>query len=280
MRKYLDENDTIGEIRQAQKHPMGRNYIWILVEGITDQKLYSKLIDGSNSQIQMVHGGGKNNLQDVLIELIKESNKVIGIRDADFLHLDNQNVTIAELFLTDSHDAEMMLLACDNVFKQVMAEYMPNQFDEFNSFRNRLLTSLKFISGIRWLNNTEDLSLLFDGLSLTSFYDATRLTLNKIKCIEYIERRSSKKKRTIQAEEIELKIANISDYYNLCNGHDVVKALALYITANTNTKKGIGDDEIAKVLRVTYRKDDFISTKLYRDLKNWEQKTKYVLFQN
>ncbi|MEY3881702.1 MAG: hypothetical protein RIQ94_2498 [Pseudomonadota bacterium] len=278
MQQYLNENDTIGEIRQARRHPTGKNYLWVLVEGITDQKLYAKLIDGNNTKVEMVHDGGIKNLRDVLAILINETNKVIGIRDADFLHLDNKEEAITGLFLTDSHDAEMTLLSSDTVFQQVVAEYLPSKRSEFNSLRHRLLISLIFLSGIRWLNDTEDLGLKFDALGLANFYNGTHLTLDKTKCIKEIETRSPNKKRAIKTEEIELKVADIRDYYNLCNGHDAVKALALHITA-VNGGKGIKDGEIARTLRVAYRKEDFTTTRLYANLKNWEKQTGYLLFQ-
>ena len=278
MRQYLNEYDTIDTIRLALRHPTGKNYLWVLVEGITDQKLYVDLIDGNNTQVEMVHGGGINNLRHVLSIIIQETNRVIGIRDADFLHLNNEQETIADLFLTDAHDAEMTLIACNAIFKKVVAEHLPSERNEFNTLRNRLLVSLIFLSGIRWLNNNEDLGLNFDVLGLANFYNARDFILDKTKCIKEIETRSPNKKRTIKTEEIELKIECISDYYNLCNGHDVIKAFALHITA-INKSKGIKDDEIARSLRIAYRKEDFEQTRLYRNLKNWEQQTGHLLFQ-
>jgi hypothetical protein len=277
MRQHLSEQDTIGEIHRARRHPTGKNYLWILVEGITDQKLYAKLIDGKNTKVEMVHGGGIKNLRDVVAILIRETDRVIGIRDADFLHLDNKQETISNLFLTDCHDAEMTLLSCNIVFQYLIAEYLPEKRTEFDNLRNSLLISLAFLSGIRWINDAEDLGLNFDGLSLNNFYNAVNLILNKAKCIQEIETRSPKKKRTLNAEEIESKISETNDYYNLNNGHDVVKAFALHVTA-INGGKGIKDDEIARTLRIAYRKEDFALTALYASLKNWEKQAGYELF--
>jgi hypothetical protein len=103
------------------------------------------------------------------------------------------------------------------------------------------------------------------------------LILNKAKCIQEIETRSPKKKRTLNAEEIESKISETNDYYNLNNGHDVVKAFALHVTA-INGGKGIKDDEISRTLRIAYRKEDFALTALYASLKNWEKQAGYELF--
>ena len=280
MRKYLDENSTINTIRLELRHPIGKNYLWILVEGETDQKLYAKLINGGNTKVERVHGGVEQ-LRKAISILILETNQILGIRDADFLHLDNKQETIDCLFLTDAHDGEMMLLSCDTAFESIVAEYLPDKRVDFKNFRHKLLVSLEFLSGIRWLNNTENLELNFKGIGLDNFYDAIELTLNKIKCIQEIENRSTTKKRSIQQEEIDLKISDISDYYNLCNGHDVEKAFAQHVTIvnkSVRNTKGIKDTDIGKALRIAYRKEDFKTTNLYAILRNWEVQTGYVLF--
>ncbi len=280
MRKYLDEYSTINTIRLELRHPAGKKYLWILVEGETDQKLYAKLIDGGNTKVEMVHGGVEK-LRKAISILILETKQILGIRDADFLHLDNKQEKIDYLFLTDAHDGEMMLLSCDTAFESTVAEYIPAKRVDFKSFRHELLASLKFLSGIRWLNNTENLELNFKGIGLDSFYNAIDLTLNKTKCIEETERRSPSKKRPIQHEEIDLKIAEISDYYNLCNGHDVEKAFAQHVTLvnkSASNTKGVKDTDIGKALRIAYRKDDFQTTKLFASLRDWEIQTGYTLF--
>jgi Protein of unknown function (DUF4435) len=279
MRKYLDENSTINTIRLELRHPASKNCLWILVEGITDQKLYSKLIDGSNTKVEMVHGGVEN-LRNAASILVLETNQVLAIRDADFLHLNNKQETISCLFLTDVHDGEMMLLSCDSVFESIVAEYIPSKRTHFKKIRDEVLSSLVFLGGIRWLNNTENLELNFKGLSLDNFYNANSLTLCKAECIQEIEKRSPNKNRSINTEEIDLKIANISDHYNLCNGHDFEKAFAQHANSvNQGTgAKGIKDSDIGKAMRLTYRKEDFQATKLYSCLKNWEVQTGYALF--
>ena len=283
MQQHLDENDTIGEIRQARRHPIGKNYLWVLVEGITDQKLYAKLIDGSNTKVEIVPGKTKGieHLRNALSVLTRETDSVIGIRDADFLHLDEQQETIDCLFLTDAHDGEMMLLSCDIAFESIVAEHLPRERCDFRNFRNKLLASLGFLSGVRWINNTENLELNFKGIRLDNFYDAINLTLNKTKCIQEVENRSPAKKRSIQLDEIDLKITDISDHYNLCNGHDVEKAFAQHVTTankSISNTKGVKDTDIGVALRIAYRKEDFAATKLYSHLRDWEVQTGQLLF--
>lgn len=276
MRQYLDRNDTIGEIRQARRHPAGQSYIWVLVEGLSDQKLYAKLIDGQNTKVEIVNGGGKNEIREALLVLIQETDKVIGIRDADFLHLEQNQETIDVLFLTDTHDSELMLIASDVAFQQIIAEYLPSQRTTFNQFRLNLLTSLTFFSGLRWINDTEDLGLNFKGIGLAKFYDVNNVSVDKANCLHEVSSRSPNKKRLPDITEIDAKVSRVNDLYNLCNGHDCLKALALLFTAKGGT--GISDVELSNAFRVAFRKEDFVLTMLFNSLKQWEVSNGYSLF--
>jgi hypothetical protein len=274
MRQYLNENDTVGEIRQARRHPTGKNYLWVLVEGITDQKLYAKLIDGKNTKVEMVHGGVEK-LREVLVILSQETSQVLGIRDADFLHLNHQLESIENLFLTDVHDSEMMMLSSDIVFQSVVAEHLFHQISNFITLRNQILISLSFLAGIRWINESECLELNFKS-GLAKFYNAQNLLIDKQLCIAEIEKSSPNKKKAINLTEVENKIANTTDYYNLCHGHDFESAFALHVSKVTS--KSINDKDVGAGLRQSYRKEDFALTALYASLKNWEQQTGYTLF--
>ncbi|MDD5113237.1 MAG: DUF4435 domain-containing protein [Methylobacter sp.] len=276
MRKYLDEYSTINTIRLELRHPAGKKYLWILVEGETDQKLYAKLIDGENTKIEMVHGGVES-LRKALSELIKETRQVIGIRDADFLHLNQQLETIDHLFLTDVHDVEMMMLSRDTVFEAVIAEYLPDRRNDFAVLRDELLASLVFLAGLRWLNDIECLEFNFKA-GIAHFYDSINLAMDRRKCIERVEQCSANKKRIPQIQEIENKIAGVTDYYNLCHGHDFENALALHV--NAKKSKNVKNSDIGAALRLAYRKDDFATTTLYCHLKSWEVQTGYQLFSN
>jgi hypothetical protein len=275
MRQYLNENDTVGEIRQSRRHPTGKNYIWVLVEGITDQKLYAKLIDGQNTKVEMVHGGVEK-LREVLSILNQETQQVLGIRDADFLHLENKQEIIENLFLTDVHDSEMMMLSCDKAFEAIVAEYIPFKRKKFSDLRAEILISLSFLSGIRWINAIECLELNFKS-GLAKFYNSESLLIDKQKCIIEIEKCSPNKKRSLDIVEIDSKTSTVTDYYNLCNGHDFESAFALHVTKITTNS--IKDKNVGEALRLSYRKEDFALTALYASLKNWEQQTGYCLFQ-
>ena len=278
MRQYLDEYSKINEIRLELRHPARKNFLWVLVEGETDQKLYSKLINGINTRVEMVNGGGVEPLRRAVSLLIQETIQVIGIRDADFLHLDEEKESIGNLFLTDVHDAELMMLSCNMTFESLVAEFLDVKRMDYATLRLQILQSITFLGAVRWLNNTFSLELNFKGIGLSTFYDTNSLSIDKLICIQEIYKRSPNKRRSLQINEVEIKLAETSDYYNLCNGHDFEKAFALYITAYNPHKKGIKDEDIGKALRLSYRKCDFELTKLYNSLIKWQQDTGFYLF--
>lgn len=275
MRKYLDSNDTTNSIRLELRHPAGKNRIWVLVEGDTDQKLFAKLIDGQHVKVEQVHGGVEN-LRKAIETLIEETSQVIGIRDSDFLHLDRKSETIKFLFVTDHHDAEMMIVQCDHSFSSVVAEFSGNRFKDFHLLRDEILQSIAFLAGIRWKNNSENLELNFKGLGMGCFYDGASRVLKIEACLENIHNRSPNKKREISQEEITQTITGVTDYPNLCNGHDFVKAFALH--ASASHAKGVSPTDVEVALRVAYSRKDFESSHLYGKLRTWQQNTGQTLF--
>ncbi len=150
--------------------------------------------------------------------------------------------------------------------------------------REKIFKSIAFISGIRWINISENsdisesLGFNFEGLGFGNFYDGKTLVLYEEKCLNEIMKRSPNRKKEISKEDVRLKIKDVSDYPNLCNGHDFQKAFALCV--NSYSKKGVNDAEIGKAFRIAYRFDDFQKTYLYRQLKTWSYNNSKILFKN
>ncbi len=269
---HLDKNSLINSIRLQINHPSGKDKVWIIVEGITDQLLFSKLFHRRNVEIEISYGG-LNSLLKAVSELLEETDRVIGIRDADFLHLEKIKEPPENIFLTDYHDVEMMLIACDKAYSQVAAEYLKQEI-----LRDKILQSIAFIAGIRWINDSCDLELNFKGLGFGNFYDGNTAELDEEKCLNEIIKRSPNKKEELSKEDVEFKIENVSDYFNLCNGHDFHKALALIVSSNS--KKGINDAEIGKEFRIAYRFEDFQQSDLYKRLIKWSDSKEKSIFYN
>jgi len=274
MLDFLDEYDVVNSIRLQIRHASGINKSWIIVEGITDHKLFSKLIDGDSVEIEISHGG-LSSVKIAVSELLKETDSVLGILDADFIRLDDKTVTDDNIFLSDFHDAEMMIIACDNAFNAIMREYITNG-KAFNSLRQKLLQSISFIGGLRWINDADNLKLNFKNMGFGGFYNGERCCLEEDTFLREVMNRSPNKKRTVSTKEVKNKIKNVSDFFNLCNGHDFQKVFALHM--NSINKKGVKHEEIGKAFRIAYRFEDFQKTYLYTQLKEWSDAKSNVLF--
>nr|VFK31760.1 MAG: Protein of unknown function (DUF4435) [Candidatus Kentron sp. MB]VFK34924.1 MAG: Protein of unknown function (DUF4435) [Candidatus Kentron sp. MB]VFK77041.1 MAG: Protein of unknown function (DUF4435) [Candidatus Kentron sp. MB] len=290
---FIDENRIVKSIQRKLRHPSGSNKIWIIVEGETDRKLFYKFINSDRVEVEISHGG-LNGVLKIVAELSRETDCILGIRDADFLHLEGETETPKNIFLTDHHDAEMMIISCDEVYRNLAIEYSVGKhddskgmdsvhsgsFDDPLSSRERILDSIAFICALKWINHTDDLGLNFDGLGLGDFYHWNNQEsfpiLEENKYLDVILKRSENKKRKVSREEIHLKIKDIQERLDLCNGHDFMKAFSL--STKRGSQKGIDDKTIAKAFRAAYRFMDFQTTNLYRKLKEWSDNQSFSLF--
>jgi len=275
MKKYLDSTDKINEIKQELNHPLGKAKIWVLVEGVDDVKIYRKLIDAENVKVETVEGG-ISHLKTALSVLLIETKRVLGIRDADFLHLELVKEEAEALFLTDYHDIEIQMFHSDKVLKSLFNEYQVE--DDINKIRSEILAAVSFLGYVRWYNNKNNYGLNFQGISFEKLFDNKTISLNQKKLVKYINERSPNKEKEIVIDDVNAMINKSIDLYQLCNGHDVIKLLRLFINFKRNNRKPVNDDGISSALRLSYTYDDFKKTKLFEALNEWELKYSCVLF--
>lgn len=277
MQKYLDANDAIGSIRLCINNPTtDKNTIWVLVEGNDDVKIFSNLLNCNCVSVETIPGG-VSKLEFALSDLEKVTSRVLGIRDADFIHLNNYQVSLKSLFVTDCHDIEMQMVFSKKTMRSLFCEHQIDHSLSDNII-NDILEAVKFIGAIRWYNDTYDLELSFKDLPLVSFFNPDELAIDKEAVISIINSRSSNKKREITLQDIEDFMPSKVDLYNLCNGHDFVKALALFVSQTQ--KPQVSDKDIQKALRLSYDIEAFKTSRLYNSLVDWEKRTSYRLFQN
>ena len=280
MRENISLVTKLNELRLMLIHPQSKHKVFILVEGDSDIKLYRKLFHDNNTVIKTIPGG-YTNLEAGIQELAKDYNSVIGIRDADFLHIENKKTTIPVLFLTDVHDLEMMLIVSNETFKSILFEFKPDEVTDINKIRNNFLESVKFIGYLRWYNSIHNLELNFKDFGLGDFVNPVSLVLDDMKCINNLLQRSPNKKirdGSVLLTEVKALINSTHDLTQICCGHDVTKVIALYFT-NDKSNKGLSSERIESQLRTSYHFQHFQQTKLYDSLQKWSVKNKYKIFE-
>ena len=266
MKDYLGKEDTVGKIRFQIRHPSGRNKVWIIVEGASDEKIFSRLIKGA--VVEEING--VDNLLHAVSELIQETKFVIGIRDADFMHLENKEPP-ENVFITDFHDIEMMLAFSDTSYIAVATEFLPKEKRDIRS-REEIIKSIRFLGALRWINYCENIGLNFNKISFVKFYDGKTFKLNKEECLKGVLQRSQNTTREPSIAEIEDKIKHFEkfeDFLNLCNGHDFQKAFTCFVFEFS--RKNINIENVGKLFRTAYTIEDFKKTKLYHSLNEWSR---------
>ena len=246
--------------------------IFILVEGSTDKLFYGNLFNEKQCQIIVTIAGNSRKKRAIEILTILEKSSFLGILaivDADFDHLDAIVYPSQNLFLTDTHDSETMMLR-STALERVLAEYgSENKITELSQeVRTMLLTAGIPIGYLRWISRKDGLNLTFEGIKFGKFLDEKSLILDEIKLIQTVQYKSQN--WSLGSDRLTKRTSlDCDDPWQICCGHDLVKILAIGLQRVFGTVKREPEDlEIA--LRLAHRPQDFLETQLYQKLKEWE----------
>ena len=260
-----------------------------MVEGITDFRLYSKLID--QSVCEVVIGDSKQNV----IEAVRACEEqqlmgIIGIVDADFLHMEEAVALPSNLFMTDGHDLEAMLIN-SKAYDNVLLEYADaNKLARFEQRRKMtlkqiLLENVALIGYLRRLSLVQHLDLSFNELGFSEFTYVSDLVIEEKRLINYLLFRS-KKHHVKNSDELTKMLRKLikpdDDLWQVCCGHDLMELLTIglvHLFGNYNAKKMISG-QLEGAFRLTYQEAYFMETNLYHALKEWENsQSVYRIFQ-
>jgi len=277
-RQDITYQDKLNELRLDITHPNSLGVNFILVEGDSDIRLFRKLFDIEKCKIENIPGG-KNKLEECVDTLVNIYPLVVGIRDTDFLNLNNVNYTKQNMFLTDKHDIETTILSDEDVLNTLVFEFTNKPKNEHLDLRNDIKQCIQMVGYLKWLNSIEDLKLKFE----CGFYDLVSFANLNIDFDTYFMRVLSKSPNAqitdiniIKGKITQLKASN-PDMLQLTNGHDLVKTFANYFK-NISGINGVSDENIASILRVSFNLKQFEKTSLYSELENWSDNNNTAIF--
>lgn len=264
-------NDKANDIRLSLNTPRGSKIVWVLVEGEDDGKIYPKFFDASKAKVEYVNG--KTSLIEALEILTQETKQVVGIADADFLHLNKLYPRVKNLFYTDYHDIEMTMLSFEDVRNNLLTEYQLQ--DKQQIIWQNVLEEASYIGYIRWYNDINDNKINFSGIGYGKIADLVdeKLKLKKPLLLDELNQRSPNKERILTDETVNtfIETSPTDDSMNLCSGHDVAAFLSLIIGSDT-TSKGV-----EKALRFSFNIQHFRRTKLYKQLQEWQNQNSFQI---
>ncbi len=281
MRKQdITYQDKLNELNLDIRHPNSRGKVFVILEGESDVKLYRKLFHEDNCKVERIPGA-KIKVEECVQTLIPTYSLIIGIRDADFTHLNQNPYNKVNVFLTDFHDMEMMLVSTDKLFSSLLFDHTNLTKDQHSVIRNNLLSVIEPIGYLKWLNELEELGLNFEP----GFNDLLSFASWSINFDSYISRVLGKSlnpkitDRTVILQKIEVLKSKTPDIYQLCNGHDFFKALLQYINLQHNATK-VNSENIASACRMVYNETYYQTTELYQNTKQWADDNNCVIYQS
>lgn len=269
-------NTVTTRVRMILAHPIYKSRVLVIVEGNDDKKVYGRLFDKEKVEIYPL--GGCCHYESLLSSLnSKYYPRLVVIKDADFEHIVGYEYEYPNLFRTDTHDAETMMMT-DTFYESFKTEFLDGNDDvlaEMMKVHNEIMP-------LSWLKLAcKDLNkkVNFGTFSLYNFYkgdtiidvEACRKVLNKIP-----ENVSIGVPTDYDIDMVKNKYG-IVDNNNLNNGHDICDGFA-YKYKSLDNKKEINIVALEKVLRTAFTMIQFKETKLYSDMSAWANKEGLSLF--
>jgi hypothetical protein len=275
MRTFLTPVDIANEIRMTRTLHDGA---FLIVEGDTDARFYKHIADLGKCRIRIALNR-ENAIQIVTILQGDNFSGFLAIVDADFDTLEGKVFISSNIFLTDTHDIETMILKSPALEKLLSEMGSETKLAEFVKVRGKDLREALLEEGLhpgylRWVSLRHGHALKFEGLNYRAFTDHLALTIDQSKLIETIKNHSQKLQ--LSDQELQRQIEAISeethDKWHVCCGHDLICILSvgLHKAIGSYDWKEIKPEIIERSLRLAYESAWFRDTRLYASIKAWE----------
>lgn len=272
---------------EYQKH-FGIQY-YLVVEGESDEHFFENILDCSKCKV--VNLEGKAEVKKFIEEQNRANKKgYLGIVDADFEHIDGYEKKIDNIILTDVHDIEMLILSSNPEMRRIYSELTENliinNFEEKHakSFIDSVMEAAYEIGLLKMVMKRPQYCVNMKDLFYSDVIDDS-FQVN----IDELIKRVKKRHHNLYAIKTEVNNAKAKkfDKFQVCSGHDVSSILAISFVSIENDglgygkKKYVSKNQIEEMLRVIYKFEHFLVTKVYSEILAWEKRNDiYILDRN
>ena len=266
----------VAEMRMILSTDANKGKRMVLVEGADDRKFYTRFVSDRHIVINVLEGCFY--MPDILTLSSHSTalkDRVIGIKDADFDHITGKQHRLDNMFTTDTHDWETMVMTneCENnVAIEALDRTEKGLFEQ-------VMKDLTDYSYIKLYNTVEVCGkgldgILFKGFSLSNIYDGSSpcridVTLNAVKGHGNNARLTHFPKEEDIAQ-IKHTFQGL-DYRQLTCGHDIIHGVVCRLSHLRGCSSTIGYSDIEMLFRSSCTKDFFRMTNLYRQVESWSQ---------
>jgi hypothetical protein len=276
MKEHITAYEIANEIRLVRDQYPGA---FLIVEGkVADLRMYRRFANARFCQVIPAHS--KDNVIGAIEILDKDGIVgVLAIVDADFWRLDGKEPQSPNIFITDTHDLETMILASPALEKLVNEYCSSSKVERLTqqrkkSIRQILLESGRPIGYLRWISQVQNLSLVFEDLKFSRFIDRGTLATDIPKMIKVVKNKSER--HDLDEADLQDTIEDVAGHnhnaWDVCCGHDLICILSIGLCSalGSNQSNDVKPEKIEKVLRIAYEFTYFRNTQLYLDIKGWE----------
>lgn len=255
---------------------------FVLVEGRSDQKLYVKFVDAAQTQVLVCR------TRDEVIHAIQILNAdlfqgALGILDADFDRIEAKPPAHDNMFFTDGHDAEMMMLNSVEAFKSLMSEFgSPDKHRAWAKtsappLLNHLCVEAAKVGALLLYSLREKEGLDFgsfkNGLKFNDFTSEPSLVIDTDLLIKQVLNKSRRQHAPVEPIQaaVDSILANNYPIIDLARGHDLIDVLcfALRKVVGSCDQIEASGQNLESHLRVAYSADSFKQTQLFQKISVW-----------
>ena len=262
---------SVASVRQLFQKATIKRKVIALIEGPDDKDCYGHLF--SSSRVYLLPLNIRFHEYVVRsLESVYPTN-LISIKDADFCHANNVKTEHQNMFHTDAHDLETMMLMGDNLV--ALAVDFPGLADDIDE--KKICNTLLKYSYMKWYNYNEHTKLAFKKLSTVDLYENGRLN-NDVTLFTEVCNCSSKHLAIYEDYEAFCLKHPVIDVWFVTNGHDLMDCI--YSEMHKKKKGNLSKVEVFKSFYKNYTFKMFQHTVLYEQLKEWGFRNKQILFEN
>ncbi len=274
MRRNIGAQDIANEI--CMKRMVAKD-VFVIVEGNTDIRLYGKFV---RRDVSMIPGHSKSNVLSAMNELSNRGmNEAMGIVDGDFDRILDIEREIVDVFHTDTHDLETMIIrsrALDAVLQEYAKEEDVRRLElaRGKGIRQLLLEAAMPLGALVLISVRGGLGLRFKGCHFEKFID--RSLHNDLDSMISDVLHNSNFHVTIDQKELrtrlerELKMGH--DPWQLVRGHDMVSILLIGLLRSFGdyNARDLDKGALGGALRLAYSYQMFSRTELHHSMTGWE----------
>lgn len=311
---WADPDEIRGSLETMEMtYPGMGGKVFVITEGPYDLEVYDRCFDRdacvlriANSKenvCRIVEGvcsgaaasDGENPADAPEGERTEGEHRIIGIIDRDYSLFDESTCARENIFLTDTHDLETMLIASgalEGAIAQIEGMALPQSFAQKaygtlreGDLRAALTRAARYLGLAVFVNNEEGFHVTFKHINCKKRDTFSRfINAETLECdIEAMKQVIVEKNATRAGsflKEYDARIRDSGGYYfeypwHICRGHDLICVLLRDLGMRYSLPGGgeVRGRDLERLLRQQYRGEYFADTDLCRQIRRWEEKT-------